>query len=1359
MAIDPNVYALSIQLSLDSTDAFQTLDNFAKSATDLENNISIAAQKSLDSITNIANNLNEQLTKAVVITADFSRASEKLGSQLSLAAGSIKDASTTQEDNLKDIEERLEYLEKIDKIQEHLEKSLENEYKTGEEYLSLIDKWVSTLESKNKVHEIEGQLVQQETDYVRAMDAQWEQVIHRNMRVNDVLLRIRATTTAIWGLIKLLDSETEHFVQTNYRAYGSQQDLTNATRELSAEFGIARKTAIETYKALADVKTPLEEIDKLANVIAMAERTTGVGVQTIAEYTRSLRVMGFDAVRTERHIARLTESMRKYGLSQHDVNSLMNSGGLEAYQMGQMFGGAADQIEKFQDSRVHMAGFLKELGMGAEASNEFHKWLSEDIGALSQFGALARMQIKNADDFQLAQIRAGIAIHSQLEALRELEKAGKITHDAFLARQAALAKAHFNGNIAAMAAIEAMGEEAKALKLLGNSVEDYGKVVESLEARQLSQWNEANKTLTKQLQILKDTIVGGLGPALQFVADGLMYIVMVINMGIKPIAVITAKFFDMLNWIEANIPVIGYLVTGLKILSGILVFVTTSLITAALALGTFATAFAGMSQLVTGAIGIITNVINVVVSMATAIGQSIRAIFTGVGQGLLALGNYVRPVIVPLMQLSFAVLLVGAGFWMMGNGIAAAAEHGWNAVGVLAAMTVGMVAMISALAVTAAIAAPLVPLIVWLAGAVLLLGAATYFTGLGIHYIGTAVEQLATYGLQAAAALPSLAYGISLIALAGLFGFAGIMLLSGALMALAAPIMLIGTGLTMLSTAVNSLNVDNMIPASQTLLQSSAYFLGAGIMLIAAAPLLAVGSGLILASSVALTVAAPFLLLASTLMIAGSVAMLAAGVGLAISGMMFLAAGAALVPSSVMLLSSAVILVAAAPLLAAAGVMIIPAAIALLTGGLLLSVGATAIYYSASLMQAGATALLGVGYAINTAMDVIYSAAMKTYQSGTQFVTGSMYMSLGAAMLLAASGAIFATSIAILFGIPVLVAAATAFGVASAIMLAGATTLNVSAILMMSASGLLVAGSTGIFYAASILMYANSMLLSIATGIGSTSIVFFGSMSLLLAASVMLSSAAMWLIPASVGIYVGMTWLESATNRFNKSIGDIDRVGRGMAKFAAAFMVLSQAPIGSIDDAVSAALDAMPYMNKLASELDKSAVKFEGAADRFVGPIDRIAASLGGLSAALANMGSQGIDLQNDMDNIGEMLERYTTLLENTSQRIEVAIAAKAKPAMARAREEGIDDSIRSEPITTVKVVNESDGEASRTSDFMVAMAQLILQMTQINSKLDSFAGNDSNTTIGEIRDMLDLYLPQMKNRSGALSNELNRWG
>jgi hypothetical protein len=236
-----------------------------------------------------------------------------------------------------------------------------------------------------------------------------------------------------------------------------------------------------------------------------------------------------------------------------------------------------------------------------------------------------------------------------------------------------------------------------------------------------------------------------------------------------------------------------------------------------------------------------------------------------------------------------------------------------------------------------------------------------------------------------------------------------------------------------------------------------------------------------------------------------------------------------------------------------------------------------------------------------------------------------------------------------------------------------------------------------------------------------------------------------------------MLWLQSATQRFRSAIADIEKMGKGMHMFATSFEIMSNAPIDSIGNAADAALDAMPNVNKLARELDKSANLFQSAADKFVKPVREISASLEELGGALADIGGQGLTVQEDMDKLGAMLEKYTTLLEGTAQRIELAVVSKAQPAMAAAREEGLEDAVRSEAITTVQVMDKTEGEAEMVDEHTVLLTEMATNLRGINERMAAM-GEGGGTELTTIVELLETYLPEMTTKDQGLTTEFNQW-
>ena len=1330
MSVDPNVYALSVQLSLESSAAFATLDQFGQKASDIESNISTAAQNSIKSITGIADSLNQQLALMTVKTGDFANSASKLPTTLSAAAVALKDASDTEKDALKDLEKRHDFIEKIEDIQDQIGKSLIKEHKTGEEYLDLINRWVSALESKNLVHIEEGDLVSKEKGTVDELCSSWGNVNNLNRDSVNIMNRLRNSLAAIWGLIKLIDSETENFVQTNYRAYGSQQQLVNSTRRLSSEMGITRTVAIEAYKSLADVKTPRDEIDKLARTISIANRTTGVATETLAGYTRYLRLLGLDATKSTRHITMMTEAMRKYGLTQSDINGLMNRSGMEALKFRRLFGGLPAEVAKMEEARVHMAGFGKELGLGAEGATAFFDSLASNVGAMNQFASLTGSHITDAASFQQAQVKSGLALEARLAGLKKASETSLAGLNQYNATVKALADAHFGGNEAALEMTWAMGREAQALGVAGNAAGDYEKVVAALAGRQMDQWAEANNTLTGQLTILSNILVGTLGPIIQWFADGLRDVIKVLIAIIKPIAWVISQFVQLVDWVEANVPILGWLVTAMKVTLGVVVVLGAAILALGSSLAGLAIAFWNAGAVATGAA-------NVIRTVAQAIADSIRIIFTGIGRGLAALGAAIRGAAVPLMQLGVAVLLVGAGFWLMGMGMAAAAEHGWAAVGMLAAMTIAMLVMlgamvlvVTALAGVSTAAAPVMPLMLALAAVIFVLGAAAMMAGAGMWLIGESVKNFAEYGLLAAAALPGLAKGVILLGAAGLFGFAGILLAAGALVVLGTALWLVATPLGMIQSNIRGLANVTLTKFANALLASAWKITAAVFVLLPALVVL------------------PFIIAVLTI----------AGAALFVFGSLFVV--------TAMLIGHGAWLFARALTVIAEGfkkfmdIDFIKMAWDLLIGGVLLAaaaipfgIGAIAIGISAIILGAG---LLALGYGAKAFEGVDFVGMAKG------LAKGSFWLAAAAIPFGLSAGAIGVAALALGVGLFALGYGAKAFAGVDFVDMAkqladgawelgwaaipfglSATAIGVAALAL--GAGLAALGPGAKAFAGVNFVAIAKQLADGAWELGWAAIPFSLSATAIGVAALALGAGLLVLGPG-VKAFVGVDFAGMA-----KGLAD----GTDSLRSAAAGLFLAGPLLWM---GVGAALASMPLVNLLAQELDKSADLFQTASDKFVKPVTEIAQSLERLGAAMANIGNQGLMIQSDMDKLVNMLEEYTSLLESASAKMELAVVTKAVPAMSMANSEVVQDAARADSIATVQVMNQTEGGDTNTPDSTTLLLQEQTALLRVISNGVLLSTSTSTAGLAAIVELLETYLPELNTRSSGMSDDMNQW-
>lgn len=1442
MAVDPNVYALSIQLQLESSDAFSTLEEFSQAAADVESRVSTAAQNSLNAITGLVENLNQQLSQAVATTGEFASMASKVEDNLSKSASTLRDAYTTEQDSLDDLQERLTNLEKIDDIQSDLEKSLENEQKTGQEYLALINRWIAALENKNLIHDQEAGMIEAEQDLVSQLGEEWESIEKTQISSRDVLLKISAALGTIWALVKNFDKETENFVTANYRVYGAQQQLVNNTRQLSAEYGIFREEAIATYKALADVKTPRDEIYKLSATVGRANRVTGLGIDQIAEYTRELRGAGFDAARTRKQIDMLSAAQRSFGLSTHDMQKAIEANNLSMEEQVAFFG--KDAPEAFMKANLGLRAVAKELGVNQKAADDWVKTLqltgveaaivwegfagiAADASIEDKFEAMGAASRNFVSELGIteAQMRGLQPLNEdQQVALSELTKEFGLTTDQLFMMARAQAE---------------LTDEQKAQMLTMAGLEKT--FADQIEADK--RWRESMNTLTAQLNQLKSAINAIIGFFVQLIADALIPVLKFFNFVIWAIGRVVFAIRTVINWMEKWIPGFSILMNVIRFVAGALLGLGLVLLLVGGGIAAFATAFSSASNIIRGSLNIIRTIGRAIVSIANAIGQSIRVIFTGLGQGLAALGNAVRPVIVPLMQLGVAALLVGAGFYLMGMGLAAAAEHGWAAFGMLVAMTVALIAIIVVFAIIATVAAPAIPLIVALAFAVLLLGAAAMLAGLGMYFMGMAVQQIALYGLAAAAALPALAGGVILLGIAGLFGFAGIMLLAVALWALAIPVMLLGVGFYMLAQALTMINADTILPIAWALLQASLVFLAAGVVLMPAAVLLAIGAVLISGAAAAIFAAGLLLVPGAWMMSVAAGLLQPAGEQLLAASQDLFESGSLILPAGLMMIGGAALLVAAMPILIAAGALMVPAGAALAAGSIAFRVGARflgkaadAIYYNGTRVGRGGTQLLVGVQSILRASSMMYSAgkglkkSVKALASGVKeideddielldefawtlrmagrdLLRGATYLNEGATLLVQAAqilsnGAsiiqnaaqqLLPASIQLLYsginirtaGILLLIGSWMILDAVSSLW-AAAFSLLMLAPLIINVGEQMIYGGRLMYYSGMYMVYAGQlwilaadyltlgaqMLIDAANRIWAAGVMlqisaeqlYIGSFVLAIAAerlefaTYILWTAGRWLVPAALSIYVGMLWLESATGRFVRTIGRIDLMGKAMWTLAESFMMLKDAPIDSLGDAADSALDAIPNVNRVARELNKSADVFQQAADKFVKPVREIAGSLEELGAAMANIGGAGMMVQEDMDKLGAMLEKYTTLLEGTAQRIELAVVSKAQPAMAAAREEGLEDAVRSEAITQVQVMDKTEGEAEKVDEQTILLAAIAGSLAGINEKMEVVTGEGGGTELTTIVELLETYLPEITVKDEGLTTEFNQW-
>jgi len=161
------------------------------------------------------------------------------------------------------------------------------------------------------------------------------------------------------------------------------------------------------------------------------------------------------------------------------------------------------------------------------------------------------------------------------------------------------------------------------------------------------------------------------------------------------------------------------------------------------------------------------------------------------------------------------------------------------------------------------------------------------------------------------------------------------------------------------------------------------------------------------------------------------------------------------------------------------------------------------------------------------------------------------------------------------------------------------------------------------------------------------------------------------------------------------------------------------------------------------------------ATRRFRVPADELSAVLERLGAAVHNFGN-GLNLGDDLAKLSADLELYADLLEGAAQRVEAAVLARAVPAMKAAETAGIEEAVRSEAITTVQVLDRTEGAVDDDRDIVGVMEQQLTLLESLDKKLEGMAGGGAE--MKSIINLLETYLPALERRESGLGSQFNTW-
>ncbi|MBT1137712.1 tape measure protein [Lactiplantibacillus argentoratensis] len=451
----------------------------------------------------------------------------------------------------------------------------------------------------------------------------------------------------------------------------------------------------------------------------------------------------------------------------------------------------------------------------------------------------------------------------------------------------------------------------------------------------------------------------------------------------------------------------------------------------------------------------------------SGLGKSIKGL--GSGGALASAGESAKTGAVGFIKLGAslalvggAILMAGAGMWLLANATTQLVAAGWPAIAVFAGMLVG----IAALAAVVALIGPamLVGAVGFLVfgAALLLIGVAVFVAAAGLELLATQLPLISQYGVSAAIGLLALAGAVAVFGLAAIVAAVGLVLLGASLLVLGVGFVIAAVGALLFAVSMAAVVVTVIVAAVGML------------MLAVTLPLIAVFS----------MIAAVGLLLMSVALVVIAVTGLIAGIGMMVLAlsMVLLAPLSMVAAIGLLLLGVAMTLVMVTVMVAAVGMMILAVAMPLIAvfamvaavGLLLMSVALILIAATAIVAGAGMI-VLGVGLALVAPLTIVAAVGV--------LLLGAAAIVLGAGLMIVAAGLLVVAAGMIAVGVAAMMMVA-AFIVAGSMMV-GAITGSMRNVVSAVRSGISSAVSVAKGFGSDLVSVGRDLIQGLVNGINS----------------------------------------------------------------------------------------------------------------------------------------------------------------------------------------------------------------------------------------------------------------------------------
>lgn len=687
MSFDPNLYAIKIELSIDSTAAFNSIDSLNRKIVNIEESLNKAINSTLaqasiqiqeltkqfDGLNNSVETIGQNHIEQHEQSNEFFKGFKELGIEYDKQLATNEELKELTEDNLVDHEA----IFKTSQLQTNLfEKQNKLQSDTATILGEIVDKH-SEIASISKTNSNPLEKSQKSfSDYIKDFDK----------AVESIGKAISAVDKYILNLVRLTRI-SEDFRVVNYRLYGGLHELAAQSDMIAGKYGLIGIRAREAFRAMMDINVPKAELERYTVTLTKVQRITGIQIETLQSFTKGLRGIGYTVGEVEGYFGQLIKMQANFGLTTSETTRILETFNNKLVKLSMFMN--KDSIGGLTESAAAFMKFGKEAGLTNQVIDELNSKLAlTGIEALAFYGAMGSLSGNEEE-------RIG-GILEQMDRWVNRMDAVKAAGGSLQALQVEMEETFRNAYGLDDSVIKMFQKiKAEAAKANMSSVE-YFKHVRAMAKKGLDingEYLRGIDGLTAAHRILTDAATTLYNNILHFIADsiipyihGISYLISLINQLIGSIV----------DWWKTNEKLYPILVTVRKAIQ----YITGALIIVGLAGTAFTGIVSGLSAAFVAFIGIIGTAALAVASFTGvwnfslgSISATINVFFTSIGRAFVRFGAFLVRLSVPILAVGAAFLLAGAGAYLFAHGVALIAEKSDAGINALIGLTVAILAL------------------------------------------------------------------------------------------------------------------------------------------------------------------------------------------------------------------------------------------------------------------------------------------------------------------------------------------------------------------------------------------------------------------------------------------------------------------------------------------------------------------------------------------------------------------------------------------------------------------------------------------------------------------------------------------